>query len=152
MTAPGAGISWCPWRHLNEWYPDVRVIEDELPGSILGCMEHERRTIWLSDSLTDGQRRATLAYQIGQLELGPFDRDRGDGGMVADWASRLLIPFEELLRAVQSHGEPSEIAEGSLIELAEELSVDPPMLMTRLGGLSEREWEVLRAHPWVDLT
>lgn len=146
-------ITWSPWRHLDEWYPDVQVIDtDRLPVGVLGCMEHERRIIWLSSNLSEGQRRATLAYQIGQFELGPFDRDRGDGGMVYDWASRLLIPFDELLRAVRSHGQPSEIAEESLIEMAMALAVDSPMLMTRLAGLSDREWEVLGSHPWADLT
>ncbi|WP_346619011.1 ImmA/IrrE family metallo-endopeptidase [Blastococcus montanus] len=112
-------ITWDPWAHRVEWYPDVRVIE----------------TVQLVDSrLTTAERRPTLAYELGVLELGPFDQDRGDGA-AAGWASWLLIPFDDLLAAAQRST--------GLHEAAATLRVDVPMLRARLRRLSEEERALL---------
>ena len=135
-----AGIAWSPWRHLREWYPDVKVYEAELPGDVLGAVDHDQRIIWLRVGLTHAEKRSTLAYQLGHLELGPFDRDQGDGCMVDDWASRLLIPLDDLLRGFRRLQEPSEVAE--------ELWVDVTMLRARLRGLTEAEKDRLDSICW----
>jgi hypothetical protein len=128
-------ITWSPWRHLREWYPDVRVHEVELPNGVKGCVEHDRRIIWLDSRLTHGEQRATLAYQLGYLEVGPSSDD------AEDWASRLLIPFEHLLRSYQRYEELSEVAE--------ELWADVQMLEARLRGLSDEERGLLDAARWL---
>lgn len=128
-------MTWSPWRHLREWYPNFHVHEAELPGALLGCVDVGKRIIWLSGDLTHAQRRCTLAFQLGHLEVGPASDD------AYDWASRLLMPFEVLLRSYQRYGD--------LPEIAEELWVDVPMLKARLRGLSNEERSLLEAARWL---
>lgn len=133
-------MTWSPWRHLREWYPDVRVIETELAWRVLGCHDAGRRIIWLDDRLTAAEQRCTLAYQVGHLELGPFDPDVGDDGMVDDWASRLLIPFDDLLQSCRRFE--------ALADVAQELWVDVSMLKARLRGLTDAEQVLVAVDRW----
>lgn len=127
-------ITWSPWRHLREWYPDVRVLEADLPGSLMGFLDREQRIIWLDNELSEVQRTCTLAVEVGVLELGPFSPDTGDGA-AADWAAMLLIPFDALLDVC---GRTAELQ-----EVAEELGVDTQTLRTRLDGLTAEEASLL---------
>ena len=134
-------ITWDPERHLQEWYPEVRVVDHEMPPGLLACIDLGQRVVWLAKGLAEGQRRSALAYEVGVLELGPFDRDSGDDGIVDDWASRLFIPFDDhLLDSFQRHSDLSEVAE--------ELRVDVPLLKARLRSLTEAERDLLPATVW----
>jgi hypothetical protein len=115
----------------------------QLPGSAQGCHDREQHVIWLSDSLTAAERRSTLAHQVGHLELGPFDPDRGGGGMVDNWAYRLLIPFDDRRRCCDRYDE--------LADVAAELWVDWPMLRARLRGLMDGEQALLDVARWREL-
>ena len=101
------------------------VIEYDLPPGLLGCMDRERRIIWLTRGLNEAQRRSVLAYEVAEFELGPFDPDRSDEA-TGEWAARLLIPFDALLRAFRTTDVRSEAAEL--------LGVDAPTLRARLRG------------------
>lgn len=133
-------ISWDPWRHLREWYPDVQVHETKLPWPIQGCIDFRKRIIWLDCRLTSAQRRSALAYELGYLELAPVTPDGGGADQVNDWASRLLVPFDDLLRCCQESD--------SLESIAAELQVDVPMLRARLRGLSDQEQALVGVDRW----
>ncbi len=133
-------ITWDPWAHWQEWYPDVQVVTMKLPDGLRGCIDVQRRIIWLDETLTPAERRSTLSYELGYLELGPIDLDGGGGEMVYDWASRLLVPFDDLLRACRRYDD--------LDDVAEQLSVDVPMLKARLRGLTDEEQALVGVDRW----
>lgn len=125
---------WSPWRHLRERHPDVWVHEAELEPGLLGCTDHERRIVWLDSRLLCREQRATLAHEIGHLEL-----DAHIGGRwypapewkVDRWAARRLLELNTLLRAFQWTTD--------LDEMAEELWVDRHTLRVRLRCLTDDE-------------
>lgn len=132
-------IAWDPWRHLHEWYPDVRVVVMKLTDGLQGCIDVEKRKIWLSTHLDDAQRRSVLAYELGFLELEPVGLDE-DVARISEWAARLLIPFDGLLRGCLQRDE--------LADVAEDLRVDVPTLRTRLRGLSDEEQALVGVDRW----
>lgn len=130
---------WCPWTHVREEHPDVQVYEVELPGGLLGCVDHEQRTIWLRAGMPVAQQRCTLAFEIGHLERGPTPQEpelaqarRNDA---TDWAARRLIPTSSLVFAFRRST--------YLGEIAVDLGVDLPMLRARLRGLTDDEQDAV---------
>jgi hypothetical protein len=121
---------WSPGWHVRRHYPDVVVYEAELPAGYLGCTDADRGIIWLDSRLTSGEQRATLAHEVGHLELGPGATER----MVDDWAARRLIGVTDLAAGLRIFG--------GLPAVAEELWVDERMVRARIAGLSEdeRDW------------
>lgn len=125
---------WSPWRWLRERYPDVDVREAELPSGFLGYCDHYEKTIWLDSRLLHGEQRATLAHEIGHLELDACIGDRWYNApewKVDRWAARRLITVDALLRAFQWTSD--------LDEMAEELWVDRHTLRARLRCLTDEE-------------
>jgi hypothetical protein len=128
------GAPWSPWRHLRQRHPGVRVKETELPCGVLGCIDHYQKIIWLDSRLLSREQRATLAHEIGHLELDHFMHGKWISApewKVDRWAARRLIPFVDLLRAFQWSDD--------LEEMAEELWVDRHTLGTRLRCLTDDE-------------
>jgi Zn-dependent peptidase ImmA (M78 family) len=117
------------------------VYETELPGDLLGCVDIDRRIIWLDSRLTEAERRSTLAHEIGHLERGlPCDHGESNASDVTEraidqWAARQLIDIRALASAFQwsSH----------LAEIAEELWIDEHLLRERLRCLTDEEQDIL---------
>lgn len=130
---------WSPWRHLKDQFPDVEVYEIEFSVKMLGCVDLDKRIIWLDSRLTQAERRCTLAHELGHLERGVVCCDplaaENEERAIDEWAARMLIPAGSLVRAFQwsSH----------LPEIADELWVDLHMLRARLRGLTDCEQDAL---------
>lgn len=129
---------WSPWRHLRERYPQYRVYETEFDTDHLGCLDHKTHTIWMDSRLLCREQRATLAHEVGHLELDlfvqgvwvPAGEDRVD-----QWAARRLITLPELLAAFRWSMD--------LDEMAEELWVDRHTIGVRLRCLSDAEQDAV---------
>lgn len=124
-----------PRDFLRSTYPDVDVRTTQLPGRLQGCVDLERRIVWLAEGLTHVEERCVLAYEIGQLIRGPLPEDpvvaaahRRDA---EDWAARMLISTEALVDGFSLFRR--------LPEIAEWLEVDLPTLRARLRGLTDHE-------------
>ncbi|MCW2902895.1 MAG: 42, gp42 [Streptosporangiaceae bacterium] len=130
---------WCPWDYVREQHPDVQVYEVELPGGLLGCIDHERRIIWLQAGIGDVQLRCTLAFEVAHLERGPTPAQpelaRARQNDAEDWAARQLIPTNCLVFAF--------LGFTHLKDIAVELGVDLPMLRARLRGLTDDEQDAV---------
>lgn len=129
---------WSPWRHLREHYPDVPVHEVELPPGWLGCVDVEKRIVWLDSRLTPAERRSTLAHEIGHLERGiacHWAPTHPEEKAADEWAARRLIDIPSLTRALQWSQR--------LEDIAEELWVDVHIVRARLGALSPDEEAVV---------
>lgn len=127
--------------HLRKHHPDVAVHETELPPGYMGCTDHARRVIWLDSRLTCAEQRATLAHEIGHLELDTVHD--GEVAMAAEavvdaWAARKLISAADLVSAFRCCPH--------LADIAEELWVDLDTVRARLGCLTDDEHDmVIRA-------
>ena len=139
---------WNPRAYLREWYPEVRVIEMDLPGTIQGCVDHKRRIIWLSPGLDEVQQRSALSFEIGQLVLGPVPANPCLAAMhqraAADWAAQMLIPAQSLFDAFA--------VSNDYAAMAAHLNVDLPTLRARFRSLTDAEQDgVLSAvRGWLD--
>lgn len=126
---------WCPVRYLTERHPGVRVVEKRLPGSIQGCVDHEQRIIWIDSGLSVVQRRCTLAFEIGQLQLGPVSADprwaAAHQREAAEWAAQMLIAVTDLIAAFQCCP--------TITDMAGCLGVDLPTVRTRIRCLTDDE-------------
>lgn len=130
--------AWSPWRHLREHYAEYRVYEVEFDSDHLGCIDHCRKIIWLDSRLLCREQRATLAHELGHLELDlcvqgkwvPASEDHVD-----QWAARRLISLPELLHAFRWSM--------NLDEMAEELWVDRHTLGVRLRCLADDEQDAV---------
>lgn len=111
----------------------------ELPAGLLGCVDHDKRIIWLTTGMTQSERRCTLAHELGHLERGPAPVDpaaaEAEERAIDEWAARLLIPRCALVRAFQW----SQYLE----EIAEELWVDLKMLRARLRAMTDEEQDAV---------
>lgn len=130
---------WSPWSHLAEHHRDVRVRRTLLPGRLLGCVDLQRRIIWLDTDLTEVQERCTLAFELGQLEHGPVPANpclaAAHRRASEDWAARMLIPTGRLLAGFSVSFDLSQIADV--------LEVDCPTLRARLRGLADDEQDMV---------
>lgn len=128
-----------PLSYLNDHHPDVQVVEMDLPGGIQGCVDHERRIIWIAKNLTPVQRRSVLAYEIGQLQQGPTSPHPclavAQRRAAEDWAARMLIPTEDFLTGF--------MVSFDLREIAAYLEVDLPTLRARIRGGSDEEQDAI---------
>lgn len=113
----------------------------DLPGGIQGCVDHERRIIWLSKNLTRVERDCVLAYEIGQLLQGPTSSHpclaAAQRRAAEDWAAQMLIPTEEFLAGFA--------VSFDLREIADYLEVDLRTLRTRIRGGSDEEQDRIMA-------
>lgn len=93
-----------PEAYLEENHPGVRVCETSLlPGGVQGCIDHEKRIIWLAANLSPAARRCTLAFEIAQLEFGPTPSDpclaAAQRRAATDWAALMLVTTEDFAGA-----------------------------------------------------
>lgn len=126
----------CPRAYVRERHPDWEVVEtSRLPAGVLGCVDHERRIIWLASGLSEAQQRCTLAYEIGQLQQGPTPRDpclaAAHQRAAADWAAMLLIPSEDFAAAWGMYPD--------LPSMAASLGVDLPTFRARIRAASDAD-------------
>lgn len=130
--------TWDPWTWMRDRYPDVRVIETELPDRVQGCVDPERRIIWIAHDLTNVERRCVLAYELGQLDQGPMPEDpyaaRARQRAAEEWAAQMLISTDALLAAIATSYDLSEIAAF--------LDVDVQTLRTRCRCLTDVEQDL----------
>lgn len=118
----------------------VQIIERKLEGSVFGYYDAATHTITIDPRLSQAQRRSTLAHELVHAER----RDKGCSSAwheirqerrVEEVAARLLIRLDRLADALAwAHGE---------LEVAEELSVDVPMVRARIEHLSPAEVEYI---------
>jgi hypothetical protein len=104
----------------------------------MGFCDHYERTIWLDSRLTCAEQRATLAHEIGHLELDVHAGGRWYSApewKVDQWAARRLIELGALLRAFQWTAD--------LDEMAEELWVDRHTLRVRLRCMTDEEQDAV---------
>ena len=136
----GEAASWSPWRHLREHHPHVTIWETELPGDLLGCLDHNQNAVYVDSRLTCHEKRATVAHEVGHLEL-----DTCVNGLwtpaaewkVNRWAARHLIPVEALASAMRW---TSVVA-----ELADELFVDEKTVRDRFRCMTDAEQDLIMA-------
>lgn len=137
----GETAAWNPRAYLRRHHPDVRVIETDLPGQLLGCVDHEQRVIWLARGLDEVGQRCTLAFEIGQLQRGPTPQDpslaRVHQWVAEEWAAIRLIPFQRMCEAFRTVA--------TIPEAAALLAVDTPTLRTRLRALTDPEQDAVMA-------
>lgn len=132
----GSRAAWCPWAYVREKHPDVQVRETErLVGLALGCVDHEKRIIWLAPGMSEAQQRSTLAYEIAQLEQGPSPTDpclaRAYQRAAEEWAALMLIPSEDFISAW--------VGCLDLPELAARCGVDLPTFRARIRAASDAD-------------
>lgn len=132
---------WDPWAYVRERHPDVQVVEMDLPGRLQGCVDHQRRIIWLARELNEVQRVCTLAYELGQLEQGPTPEDpclaRARQQAAQEWAACRLISSRRLLEGFALSFD--------LPTIAAFLGVDVPTLRTRVRGMTDEEQDCAMA-------
>lgn len=129
---------WSPWRHLRERHPEYRVHEVEFATDHLGCVDHRRKVIWLDSRLLCREQRATLAHEIGHIELDYFVQGMWAPAAeyrVDAWAARSLITLPDLLQAFAWSMD--------LGEMAEELWVDRHTIGVRLRCLTDEEQDAV---------
>lgn len=126
---------WDPEAYVRAKHPDVQVVEMDLPMPWQGCVDHEKRIIWLAAGMSEVDRRCTLAFELGQLEQGPAPADpflaRARQLAAEDWAARKLLDLPTVLDGLR--------VARTLPEIAAVLAVDTPTLRARLRGLSDSE-------------
>lgn len=145
ITQPTVGETelrrpWSPWRHLRTRFRDVRVYELELDGDLLGCVDLDRRLIWLDSRLTQAEQRSTLAHELGHLERGSIcspGAQTAEERAVEEWAAVRLIDAHALARALQWSCRVEEIAD--------ELWVDEHLVRARFRALTDEEQDLLLA-------
>jgi hypothetical protein len=138
----GDNAQWSPWRHLRENHPTITVYEYELPGTYLGCTDHDKGLIYVDSRLNQAERRCTLAHEIGHLERGPVPKQPlaaiREELAVDKWAAEKLIRVQDLISAFRWTSD--------LNEAAEELWVDQNMLLARLRWMSPADRTLLNTY------
>ena len=127
------GDRYDPWEHSASL--GLRVIRRRLPEPLRACWHMPSRTVLLDQSLSQRERRCSLAHEIVHVERGDecrqSDRVEAEVHLVA---ARRLITIEHLTCALSWTRDPRV--------LADELWVDDITLEVRLDALTldEREW------------
>ena len=129
-----------PYRALAA--AGVEVTADTLEPDLLGYYDDDRRQVTVARGLSQVERRCTAAHEYVHAirRDWPTCSEWHEGKQeraVARVAARLLIPVEDLARALAWSQD--------LAELAEELWVDVDTLVDRLLGLDRRERRYLTA-------
>lgn len=128
-----------PEQYLALRHPRWRIVDRDLDGPLLGCLDFTRNRIYLQQGVGPVIRRSTLAYEIGQLEHGPAPRDpmlaAARQRAAIDWAARMLIPTPLFVAAWQ--------VSLDLAELAAFCGVDLPMFRARIRAGTDHEQDVV---------
>lgn len=134
----GSRNAWDPWTYVEEKHPDVRVVVMKLQDRVQGCVDVDRRIIWLDRGLTPVQARCVLAYELGQLEQGSTAGDprlaRAADRAAEDWAALMLIPSELFAAAWAGCLE--------LAAMAAFCDVDVPTFRARIRAASNDDQDV----------
>lgn len=125
---------WHPWRHARDHYPGI-VIDTRcrLADGQMGELDGD--TIRLCRTLTQAERRCTLAHELVHIErrghehADPATEER----LVEAESARRLITVEQLVDAFRWHRHPT------LTDLADELWVDTPTALARMENLDPIE-------------
>lgn len=135
----GTPRAWCPFTCLEEHHPDFEVRATELPSRLLGCVDLDRRIIWLAHGLTPVQKRCTLAFEIAQIVHGPVPTEprlaSAYRAMTEEWAARRLIPMNALLSGFD--------LSWSLEDIASALDVDHATLRSRMRCMTDEEQDAV---------
>jgi Zn-dependent peptidase ImmA (M78 family) len=127
-----------PYRALAALGVDFFV--ERLDDDIMGYYDHDERTVRMARGLLETERRCTAAHEYVHAVRGDEPactawHERKQERAVDNVAARLLIPFEELTRAVSWSDD--------LHEIADDLWVDVDTLTGRLRGLHPNERSLL---------
>lgn len=126
-----------PWKIVAA-HPWLAVVHQDMPDHKPGATDGHS-TIWLSDRLSQRERRCVLTHELVHLQHGHSDcQPRAIEMQVRMETATLLIPWDRLIREVP--------ACASVNTLAEDLGVTDLVLMDRLQGLSPERLELLRPH------
>lgn len=134
-------MTWHPWRALSR-LPHLTLRWRRLPNK-LGSWDASTSTITLHPDLSQAERRVTLTHELIHHEHGhqgaqpPVVERR-----VHAEAARRLITDAALVDALRWTLEENE--------LAEELWVDVPTVVSRLADLSEQEKADIYSRLWGD--
>ena len=136
--------TYSPWRQLRGM-PDVILgfRDDLLSGRAWWSPAHQ--VILMAKGLTQRARRTALAHELAHIDLGHAgchdypDADRQDQRIHSEadqLAARRLIPLDRLVYALKWSRD--------LEEVADELWVEPHVVVTRLDHLHPAERHLIR--------
>jgi IrrE N-terminal-like domain len=135
----GNSSKWDPWVWLEERHPDVQVVILPLRDRVRGCVDVDRRIIWLHEALSPTEARWVLAYEIGQLQAGRVPADPCQASAhqrdASDWAARMLIESDDLAAAFAQRA--------TIPGVAEWLGEDEQAVRVRLRGMSDAEQDAV---------
>lgn len=130
-----------PDAYLQENHPDVRVYDVELSDALQGCLDHDRRIIWLAAGLSPVSRRCTLSFEIACLELGPTPSSpclaAAHQRAAVDWAALMLISSADFAAAWGGCLDLATMAIG--------LEVDVATLRARIRAASDADQDAALA-------
>jgi len=126
-----------PWRAIRET-PDVRVIFADLPAGLLGFCDHDKRTIWLTNGMSQRQRRAVLQHERTHLLRGRVcgHFEQREELAVEQQTAHSLIPLAALVDALKWSRDTHEVAA--------ELWVPVDLLVVRMAHLHPSERPLVR--------
>lgn len=128
-----------PFAMLRE-HPDITLLIHRLQEGERGRWYPDAHVIVLDDRLTQAERRCVLMHELVHRSRGDVPctdtlTGRRQEKSCHEQVARLLIPFPQLLAAMQWGRDPHE--------LADELWVDVKTLRVRIRGLSAAESEAI---------
>lgn len=131
----GSRNTFDPWTYVEQRHPDVQVKIRALKGRVQGCVDVNKRIIWLDRGLTPVQARCILAYEIAHLEQGPTSLDprvaRAMDRAAAEWAALMLISSDMFTEAWANCLD--------LAAMAAYCGVDVPMFRARIRAASDAD-------------
>lgn len=137
----GSRDAWDPRTYVELRHPEVRVEVMELQGRVQGCVDVDRRVIWIDAKLSPVQARCALAYEIGEYEQGPTPADpcmaRAHQRAAQEWAALMLISSEEFVAAWANCLD--------LASMAARCGVDLPTFRARIRAASDAEQDAAMA-------
>lgn len=116
---------WRTFRGLTAW----TLRWADLPEGMLGLTHHPSKTVWLTNGMTQEERRCTIAHETEHiLNGGPMPPllVAKEERQAREAAARKLLP------SVRAIGDALAWAQGNIPEAAEELWVDERTLRDRL--------------------
>lgn len=124
-----------PWAYAEQRHPGLEVVVKKLPARVQGCVDVDRRIIWLDRDLTPVQARCVLAYELGHLEQqGAACGDSQMSRAAAEWAALMLIPSDLFAAAWANCLE--------LGAMAARCDVDVPTFRARIRAASDDDQDV----------
>lgn len=120
----------------------VEIIRQHLPEGYLGVSSPDAGRVWLDSRLLQSEARSTLAHELAHFDVNERTPGRLGGGTRGGVvksverecdriAATRLIDFDALVSAAQWAD--------SVEEMADELNVDPGMVLARIGALTGAE-------------